>query len=109
MKPAHALRTARKRARLTQRGLAAKTGVAQPTIARIERGVEMPRVDTLDRLLLACGWRLDSVPRRGQGVDRSLIRDLLARTPGERLDLARADARGLARFDEAVRSAGARR
>ncbi len=99
-----ALGRARRRAGLTQRGLATRTGVAQPTIARIERGLAMPRVDTLDRLLAACGWCLETAPRGGAGVDRSLIRDLLRRTPEERLRLAAADARGLRAFDAAVRT-----
>lgn len=101
---ATSLRRARRRAGLTQRALASTTGVAQPTIARIERGHESPRVATLERLLRACGERLEAVPRGGIGVDRTLIRDLLARTPEERLRLAASDARGLAAFDAAVRS-----
>lgn len=79
------LRKARRRAGLSQRELARLTGVAQPTVARIERGQEVPRIDTLARLLQACGESLEARPRLGVGVDRSLIREMLRRTPAERL------------------------
>jgi len=69
---------------MTQRALAEQTGVAQPTIARIERGLEIPRVDTIDRLLRACGDSLDVVPAAGVGVDRTAIRELLRMTPAQR-------------------------
>jgi hypothetical protein len=70
----------------------------QPTIARIESHAVVPRVDTLDRLLAACGLALTSIPRPGLGVDRTQIRDLLARSPGERLRLAARDGRNLDRL-----------
>jgi transcriptional regulator with XRE-family HTH domain len=90
-----ALRRARGRAGLTQRALADLTGVAQPTIARIERGREEPRVGTLEVLLSACGHRLEITRRGGEGIDRTAIRELLALTPAERADLAIRDARAL--------------
>jgi transcriptional regulator with XRE-family HTH domain len=77
---------ARRSAGLTQRQLAEKSGVPQPTIARIETGKQMPRADTLDKLLKACGWELDMALRRGQGEDRSLIRSWLRLTPIERAE-----------------------
>ena len=70
------LTDARQRANLTQRQLAAKTGIPQETIARIERGRVDPRVGTLDRLLEGCGYGLESMPRLGIGVDRTQIREL---------------------------------
>lgn len=79
------LRNARSRVGLTQRQLAAKVGIPQETIARIERGRVDPRVGTLDRLLEGCGYGLDSLPRLGIGVDRTQIRELLKLTPSERL------------------------
>jgi transcriptional regulator with XRE-family HTH domain len=82
------VREARGRARLTQRQLAAKAGIPQETIARIERGRADPRVKTLDRLLEACGYGLESMPRLGIGVDRTQIRALLELTPSERLTRA---------------------
>ena len=73
-----AVRRARRRAGLSQRALAARSGVAQPTIARIERGRDDPRISTVERLLVACGESIEVVPRTGVGVDRSEIRALLA-------------------------------
>ncbi len=101
MNTAAALRNARRRAGLSQRRLAAATGVAQPTIARIERGHEVPRVDTLDRLLRACGDTVEAVPLAGVGLDRTGIRQLLRLTPAERIDVAAANAEALALFDGA--------
>lgn len=79
------LRHARRTAGLTQRALAAKTGVPQETIARIESGRADPRVATLDRLLEGCGYGLEHLPRLGIGIDRAQIRERLALSPGERL------------------------
>ncbi|HEX9775500.1 MAG TPA: helix-turn-helix transcriptional regulator [Actinomycetota bacterium] len=73
MNAARVLREARRRAGLTQRELAAKAGVPQPSIARIESGATIPRVDTLDRLLEQCGEGLYAQRRLGIGVDRTLI------------------------------------
>ncbi|HYO46571.1 MAG TPA: helix-turn-helix transcriptional regulator [Gemmatimonadota bacterium] len=102
MNAASLLRYSRARAGLTQRELAERTGIRQPGVARIEAGHVSPRVDTLSRLLMACGVRLDGVPRRGEGVDRTAIRELLALSPEERLRRAAAEARNLADFESAV-------
>lgn len=98
-----ALRTARRRAGLTQRTLAAHTGIAQPTIARIERGREDPRVSTLERLLLACDQTVEALPRAGVGIDRTGIRALLALTPAERLASVVEEARTMERLGRARR------
>jgi transcriptional regulator with XRE-family HTH domain len=103
MKAGNLLRYSRARATLTQRELAERAGIPQSSVARIETGHVTPRADTLNRLLLACGVRLDGVPRRGEGVDRTGIRELLALSPEERLSRAVAEARNLADFDSAVR------
>jgi len=95
------VREARGRAGLTQRQLAAKAGIPQETIARVERGRSDPRVTTLDRLLEACEFGLEVVPRLGIGIDRTQIYELLQLTPSERLTLAIADDR---RFVELRRS-----
>jgi len=63
MNVARALREARLAAGLTQRGLAAGAGVPQSTVARIEGGQMMPRVDTFDRLLRVADKRVAVVPR----------------------------------------------
>lgn len=85
------LREARARAKLTQRQLAAKAGIPQETIARIERGRADPRVKTLDRLLAACEVGLEVVPRIGVGIDRSQIRERLDTPMDRRLAIAMAD------------------
>ena len=82
---ARMLRHARRRAGLTQRALAAATGIPQETIARIEAGRADPRVTTLDRLLEGCGYGLEHLPRLGIGIDRSQIQERLALDPSERL------------------------
>ena len=85
------VRDARRRAGLTQRQLAAKAGIPQETIARIERGRVDPRVMTLDRLLEACGVGLESMPRLGIGIDRSQIQERLSVSMERRLLVAMAD------------------
>lgn len=90
---ASVLRTARRRAGMTQRELAAATGTPQATIGRIEAGSVSPRADTLARLLLATGHELTIGRAIGRGVDRSLIRDRLRMTPAERIGLAVEEAR----------------
>jgi transcriptional regulator with XRE-family HTH domain len=92
------LRTARREAGLTQRELARRAGVPQPTVARIEARTVVPRLDTLDVLLAVCGKQLDLRPRPGIGIDRGPIRALLALSPGQRLRLAAREARNLDRF-----------
>jgi transcriptional regulator with XRE-family HTH domain len=89
---------ARRSAALTQRQLAERSGIPQPTIARIESGKQMPRADTLDRLLRACGWELDMTLRRGQGEDRGLIRSWLALSHQERAEGGAAYGRALERM-----------
>lgn len=55
MKAASTLREARNRARLSQAALARRSGVSQPTISRIERGVVDPGWDLMTTLLAATG------------------------------------------------------
>jgi transcriptional regulator with XRE-family HTH domain len=85
------LRDARRRAELTQRELAAKSGIPQETIARIERGRADPRLNTLDRLLSGCDFGLEVMPRLGIGIDRTQIRERLSVSMDERLAVAIAD------------------
>ena len=97
------VRNARRRAGLTQRAVAAKTGVAQPTIARIERGQDDPRFGTLQRLLLGCDEAIEVLPRAGAGIDRTEIRVLLGLTPAERVAALVEEARTLDRLARAKR------
>lgn len=97
MNSARAVRGARKRAGLSQAELARRTGIPQPAISRIERGLVVPRADTLDRLLEACGEGLEALPRPGLGVDRTVTRALLGLSPGERSRIAVIEAANLQR------------
>ncbi|CAN5140576.1 hypothetical protein BH18CHL2_BH18CHL2_04450 [soil metagenome] len=92
---ARLLRAARARAGLTQRALAERAGLPQPTVAAIERGHQDPRYRTLARLLLACGQDLDLVPHAGVGVDRTAFRATLRLSPAQRLAAAAKGARAL--------------
>jgi predicted transcriptional regulator len=102
MEAARMLRYARRRAGLSQRALALRAGVPQPAIARIERGVVTPRVATLQELLSAAGSTLEVTPRLGIGVDRTLIRASLARTPEDRIHAAARASMKLTTFQGAL-------
>lgn len=74
MDAAEVIRTARLRAGLTLRGLAAKAGTSHSAIAAYEAGAKIPSTATLDRIVSAAGFALDweISPRvRGDGrLDR---------------------------------------
>src|SRR5947207_15195676 len=97
---------ARRRAGLSQRELARRSGVPQPSISRIERGVGSPTVDTLERLLRVCDMELEPVrvPLEDD-VDRTLIRENLALTSSDRAHQAVREWRRLDAFRRAVRPA----
>jgi transcriptional regulator with XRE-family HTH domain len=79
------IREARELAGLSQTELARRIGTRQPVISRWERGVESPRVDTLARILQACGFEADLVFRRHDDVDRSQVVGALGQSPDDRL------------------------
>lgn len=94
MDAARVVREARGRVGLTQRELARAAGMFQPAVARIETAEVIPRVDTLARLLAACGSVVAAEPRlddsEGGARVRSDIRSLLRAAPRQRLlDLPR--------------------
>lgn len=99
MDVARTLREARLAAHLSQRQLAARAGVPQSTVARIESGRMMPRVDTLDRLLRGLGSRLGAECWEDRGVDIWLIRENLKLTPRQRVKLAVEEAHAVSRFE----------
>lgn len=101
MDAARMLNMARRRAGLSQRELARRTGTAQPTISRIERGLMSPTVATLEPLIKACGMELEIIERPGVGVDRSLIVERLKMNPTERLRRAVEEWEGTAFLREA--------
>ena len=92
------VRRIRHGAGLTQRALARRSRVPQPTIAAIEAGRQDPRFETLRSLIESCGQEIIAVARPGAGIDRTQIRELLRLTPGQRLRSAGRDARGLERL-----------
>jgi transcriptional regulator with XRE-family HTH domain len=83
------LRTARKRAGLSQRELAKRAGTAQSVVARIESGVTNPTVATLGHLLRTCGFVLDAQLAPDPVQDPHLFAEvnrILALTPEQRFD-----------------------
>ena len=83
------IRDARSLGGLTQADLARRLGTTQSAVSNWERGRDTPRVDTLARILEACGFEADMTFRRLDDVDRSQIRQNLAMTPAERLESVR--------------------
>jgi transcriptional regulator with XRE-family HTH domain len=61
------VRVTRRARGLSQRQLARRSGVSQPTIARIESGRQHPSYDMVNRLLDACGMELRPVTKTAQG------------------------------------------
>ncbi len=88
---------------MSQRELARRAGIPQASLSRIERGVVSPSVETLERLFRQCGLEVDAVARPGEGVDRTLIRERLALTPGNRVAEAESEWTGAEAFRKAVR------
>ena len=93
------VREARRRAGLTQRELAARAGTSQAAVARIERGRQTPSLETLQRLIRACGLDLRIHLAPPDGHRDQLIDATLALSPEERLRTV----------EEAARFAGAAR
>jgi transcriptional regulator with XRE-family HTH domain len=104
MNAARILNMARRRAGLTQRELSRKTGVAQPSISKIEHGLISPTVDTLERLIRACGMELEPVDVPGEhDLDWTLFEELLQRDEPGRAQFAAGMTRGLQRLRAAAR------
>jgi uncharacterized protein len=95
------VRTARRRAGLTQAQLAELAHLSQAEVARLERSGSNPTAATLERLLRATGHRLEL--RRLDGVDETQLRERLALTPAERLAAFEASQRNLIRLTRGAR------
>jgi transcriptional regulator with XRE-family HTH domain len=84
------LREARLRAGLTQDELAQRAGTVRSQISRYERGDVLPSLETLRRLIRACGlelgFRLFNADLEEH--DASLIAQTLPLTPEERVERA---------------------
>jgi transcriptional regulator with XRE-family HTH domain len=78
------IRSARLAAGLTQAQLAARAGMPQSSIARLESPDSNPTVTTLERVLAAADSGLTVKPAALPGVDETLIDRNLRLTPAER-------------------------
>jgi transcriptional regulator with XRE-family HTH domain len=103
MDAATMVKTARRRAGLTQRELARRSGVAQPTVSRIESGRMSPTFDTLSALAEAAGMQIAVLERGSGGADIAMVQDLLRMSPAERLTYHTRGARVLERVRAAKR------
>lgn len=100
--PKQLVRTARRRAGLSQRALARRAGTAQSVVARIEAGATDPSSATLARLLAAAGVELACDLSPVAVFDSHMLDDvdrIRGLTPEERL----AEVRNFARFVAAAR------
>jgi transcriptional regulator with XRE-family HTH domain len=98
------LRTARRRADLTQAQLAERAGLTQAEVARLERAGSNPTAATLERLLRATGHRLEL--RRLDAVDETQLRERLELTAAERLAAFEASQRNLLSLTRGARRVG---
>lgn len=80
------IRNARKNAGITQGALAAKLGVSQPVVARLERPGSNPKLSTLLEVAAATGHSLKLELERESGIDESMIAADLRRSPDGRLE-----------------------
>lgn len=93
MRPDLILRDARRAAGMTQAELAARLGVSQSAVAKLEREGANPTVKTLDRVLRPTGHRLQliapawgsAVDEPGPSIDVGLVRQHLRLDPGRRI------------------------
>ena len=89
MNTAELIRSARLQRGMTQAELARRLDTKQSAVARWEAGRVSPRVETLDRILRACGGRLEinlafeAADAEQDELDQ--IRERLAWSPRERL------------------------
>jgi transcriptional regulator with XRE-family HTH domain len=81
------IRQARMRAGLSQVELAERSGKDRAQIARWERDVVVPSLETLRELLRACGFDLELtlVPYEADSKQDARLQKTLERTPQERL------------------------
>ena len=94
---------ARRRAGLSQRQLAGRTGLSQPAVARIESGLVSPSLERVVQLVRACGFDLDIhvVPLDEDAF--TIAEQNERRSPDQRLDALLA---GLEVYDAGRRARG---
>ena len=75
----HLIRTARRKAGLTQAVLAARAGTSQAAVSAYESGRRSPSVDTLSRLLAAAGFevRMRLAARDTHTTAREIVEKML--------------------------------
>ncbi len=106
--PGELLRAARRRHGVSQARLAARASTTQSAISRIERDRVSPSVETLRSLLHLLGEDLElGVAERDTGIDRTMIRERLGSTTGERVEYGTAFTDSLIRGRRAPVDAGA--
>lgn len=82
------IRDARREAGLTQASLAARLGVPQSVIARLERPGANPTWETVEQALDACGQRIVVEARPApSSIDETLVAAHLRIPPGARIKL----------------------
>lgn len=86
MKGGRIIGQARARAGLTQAELARRAGTTQSAIARWESGKVSPKVETLDRIVRACGLVLDIQLKEPDDHDLGLALMNLRFSPEQRMD-----------------------
>lgn len=104
MKGGELIREARRRAGLTQRGLAERLGTTQSAIARIERGHTEPSYERVTDAARACGLELVPQLSPADDADWSVASTNLAVDPETRVRRHQA----ALRFAEAGRNAMAK-
>lgn len=92
---------------MTQAELAARAGLTQSAVARLERGGANPTIATLDNVIAATGHRLilAAAPRRAS-FDEGQLLERLAMTPAQRLANFTASSRSLAGMARRARRVG---
>ena len=87
--PGELIRARRLEHQLSQAQLALRAGTTQAAVSRLERDELSPSVATVERLLAVMGEELElSAVRAPTHWDDAHMRDMLRRSPSERLALA---------------------
>lgn len=79
------VRRARRRAGISQAELARRLGTKQPVVARWERGIQAPTLDTVRRVVAACGLRLDLLLEDADAGEDAQLHEWMRLSPVERL------------------------
>ena len=107
MSPDALLRDARRKADLTQAELAARLGVTQAAVARLERRGANPTLRTLDRAMQAMGHQLElRSTSRPSSVDETLVASYLRLSPAERLQAFQSSHASVQRLRDVARESG---